>query len=269
MHNQCCKIISHLNKHSLKYLLLAALLVPIGIVIVLLFAWNNTFGISFSGTTATWSNFGSFFGGSFGPILSYFSFLGVLCALYHQQKDSKLIMKNNAINTHSVMLNMFIDFCDRGKLEVNPYKLFNLMFPDVLGEYIHGNKSSENTFVLKLSPSALKKFIDALTADSGYFVTILRSEDRLEADPQNLQLAKIVGFKPQRGISSFEEVIQYLTIAKDSFESALEFPSFYINQGDKNRFIENAKSIINHFHEQQHDKITFYDTARQLNEQKK
>ena len=114
--------------NRLKYLFLLAFVVPLIILLILLGAWNNTFGLGLGGTTSTWSNLGSFLGGLFGPILSYFSILAVLLTLYHQQKDSKLILKNNAINTHSVILNMFIDYCDREELKINPYKLFNFMF---------------------------------------------------------------------------------------------------------------------------------------------
>ncbi|TGE81331.1 hypothetical protein C7Y70_13060 [Pseudoalteromonas sp. KS88] len=53
------------------------------------FLWWSGVGVGFSGTTETWSHFGSFFGGVLGPVLSFFSFLGIIYTVYLQSKSNK------------------------------------------------------------------------------------------------------------------------------------------------------------------------------------
>ncbi|MBE0379220.1 hypothetical protein PPRY_a1819 [Pseudoalteromonas prydzensis ACAM 620] len=53
------------------------------------FLWFKGVGVGFGGTTETWSHFGSFFGGVLSPVLSFFSFLGIIYTVYLQSKSNK------------------------------------------------------------------------------------------------------------------------------------------------------------------------------------
>ncbi|MBB1456751.1 hypothetical protein [Pseudoalteromonas sp. SG43-5] len=59
------------------------------LIFAILFSWVCSLGIGFGGTTETWSHFGSFFGGVLGPILAFFSFIGVIYTVYLQSKSNK------------------------------------------------------------------------------------------------------------------------------------------------------------------------------------
>lgn len=249
--------------NRLKYLFLLAFVVPLIILLILLGAWNNTFGLGLGGTTSTWSNLGSFLGGLFGPILSYFSILAVLLTLYHQQKDSKLILKNNAINTHSVILNMFIDYCDREELKINPYKLFNFMFSNSLAEYIHEKKASDEVFLLELSPNSLNEFMNVMKLDAKNLQVALKEKDNL-ATTDDLLLPKLLGLKNLEVITTTEQLKKYLELAKSSFESALEFPSFYINENKKKDFVDSAQECIDFFIKKSVDESEFYETISNI-----
>ncbi|MEI8665990.1 hypothetical protein P4S81_15900 [Pseudoalteromonas sp. B28] len=252
--------------NRLKYLFSLAFVVPLIILLILLGAWNTTFGLGLGGTTSTWSNLGSFLGGLFGPILSYFSILAVLLTLYHQQKDSKLILKNNAINTHSVILNMFIDYCDREELKINPYKLFNFMFSNSLAEYIHEKKASDEVFLLELSPNSLNEFINMMKLDAENLQVALKEKGNLKATTAVLQLPKLLGLTNLEVVTTTEQLKKYLELAKSSFETALEFPSFYINENKKKDFVDSAQKYIDFFIKRSVDKSEFNETLNSLND---
>jgi hypothetical protein len=71
-------------------------------IFAILFLWMFGFGIGFDGTTETWSHFGAFFGGVLGPILSFFSFLGIIYTVYLQSKSNKEQAKANENTTESI-----------------------------------------------------------------------------------------------------------------------------------------------------------------------
>ncbi|MCF2846575.1 hypothetical protein NH514_04750 [Pseudoalteromonas sp. ACER1] len=69
----------------LTILIALALLCVVGTYCI----WSKNLGIGYGGTTETWAHFGSFFGGVLGPILSFFSFVGVIYTIYLQSKSNK------------------------------------------------------------------------------------------------------------------------------------------------------------------------------------
>ena len=86
---------------------------PKGLLIVLIalafmciggvyFLWFKGVGVGFGGTTETWSHFGAFFGGVLGPILSFFSFLGVIYTVYLQSKSNKEQAKANEYTAEAI-----------------------------------------------------------------------------------------------------------------------------------------------------------------------
>ena len=259
----CTKVV-WLKKNWLKLMGLCVILMPILIFIILLIAWNQTFTIGLNGTSSTWSNLGGFLGGLLGPIFSYFSILAILFTLYNQQKDSKLILKNNAINTHSVILNMFIDYYDREELKINPYKLFNFIFSNSLAEYIHEQKASDDVFLLELQPKSLTKFINEMKLDAKKLQAVLKEGGNFQATIDDLQLPKLLGLKNLEVIKTAEQLKAYLELAKSTFESALEFPSFYINEDKKKDFTDKTQKYINSFIEESVDKSVFYETLDEL-----
>lgn len=66
------------------------------------FLWWSGVGVGFSGTTETWSHFGSFFGGVLGPVLSFFSFIGIIYTVYLQSKSNKEQAKANEHTTEAI-----------------------------------------------------------------------------------------------------------------------------------------------------------------------
>ncbi|WP_062570589.1 hypothetical protein [Pseudoalteromonas arabiensis] len=60
--------------------------------------WEKGLGVGYGGTTETWAHFGSFFGGVLGPVLSFFSFVGVMFTIYLQSKSNK---EQALANTHT------------------------------------------------------------------------------------------------------------------------------------------------------------------------
>ena len=66
------------------------------------FLWFKGVGVGFGGTTETWSHFGSFFGGTLGPALSFFSLLGIIYTVYLQSKSNKEQAKANEHMTESI-----------------------------------------------------------------------------------------------------------------------------------------------------------------------
>jgi uncharacterized membrane protein len=52
------------------------------------FIWSSSLGIGFSGTTETWSHFGSYFGGIAGPILSFLNLIIIIITLRQQKKSN-------------------------------------------------------------------------------------------------------------------------------------------------------------------------------------
>lgn len=77
------------DETSPKWLLLALIVLAFACVGGVYFLWFKGVGVGFGGTTETWAHFGSFFGGTLGPALSFFSFLGVIYTVYLQSKSNK------------------------------------------------------------------------------------------------------------------------------------------------------------------------------------
>ncbi|MCG9735612.1 hypothetical protein AADY36_09810 [Pseudoalteromonas sp. D15MCD-2] len=77
------------SETSPKLLLLALIALAFACVGGVYYLWFKGVGVGFGGTTETWAHFGSFFGGTLGPALSFFSFLGVIYTVYLQSKSNK------------------------------------------------------------------------------------------------------------------------------------------------------------------------------------
>ena len=92
------------NNTSPKELLCTLILLAVGCIVGVYMLWWCGVGVGFGGTTETWSHFGAFFGGVLGPILSFFSFLGIIYTVYLQSKSNKeqaIANKNTAYATES------------------------------------------------------------------------------------------------------------------------------------------------------------------------
>ncbi|MBG9991566.1 MULTISPECIES: hypothetical protein [unclassified Pseudoalteromonas] len=83
----------------LLIVLIALAFVCIGGVYLL---WFKGVGVGYGGTTETWSHFGSFFGGVLGPVLSFFSFIGIIYTVYLQSKSNKEQAKANEHTTEAI-----------------------------------------------------------------------------------------------------------------------------------------------------------------------
>lgn len=77
------------NNMSDKSKLISIVILAIFSIIGILFLWMFSLGVGFGGTTETWSHFGSFFGGVLGPVLAFFSFIGVIFTVYLQSKSNE------------------------------------------------------------------------------------------------------------------------------------------------------------------------------------
>ncbi len=87
---------------SPKWLLIVLIALAFMCIGCVYFLWFKGIGVGFGGTTETWSHFGAFFGGVLGPILSFFSFLGVIYTVYLQSKSNKEQAKANEHTTEAI-----------------------------------------------------------------------------------------------------------------------------------------------------------------------
>lgn len=87
------------SKTSPTGLLITLIFLSVLCIAGVYFLWSCGVGVGFGGTTETWSHFGSFFGGVLGPILSFFSFLGIIYTVYLQSKSNK---EQALANEHTV-----------------------------------------------------------------------------------------------------------------------------------------------------------------------
>lgn len=70
---------------SLNYLV-AVIVAVILAVFVAVYLYRSTFGPELAGTSGEWSNFGSYIGGVFGPLISFVTLLAVLKTVYMQRE---------------------------------------------------------------------------------------------------------------------------------------------------------------------------------------
>ncbi|WP_394192436.1 hypothetical protein [Pseudoalteromonas atlantica] len=87
---------------SPKRLLFVLILLAAGCILGTFYVWQKGLGVGYGGTTETWAHFGSFFGGVLGPLLSFFSFLGVIYTVYLQSKSNEVQAQANENTATSI-----------------------------------------------------------------------------------------------------------------------------------------------------------------------
>ncbi|WP_165722327.1 MULTISPECIES: hypothetical protein [unclassified Pseudoalteromonas] len=90
------------SETSPKWLLIVLIALAFMCIGGVYFLWFKGVGVGLGGTTETWSHFGAFFGGVLGPILSFFSFLGIIYTVYLQSKSNKEQAKANEHTTEAI-----------------------------------------------------------------------------------------------------------------------------------------------------------------------
>ena len=100
--------------------------------------------------------------------------------------------------------------------------------------------------------------------DAEKLQAVLKEGGNFQATIDDLQLPKLLGLKNLEVIKTAEQLKAYLELAKSTFESALEFPSFYINEDKKKNFTDKTQKYINSFIEESVDESVFYETVDEL-----
>ncbi|ATG78068.1 hypothetical protein [Pseudoalteromonas sp. 1_2015MBL_MicDiv] len=86
-------VIHKKNNKIFKGVLISLIVLAIVPMVIIFTLWFKGLGVGIGGTTGTtetWSHFGSFFGGVLGPILSFFSFTAIIYTVYLQSDSNKV-----------------------------------------------------------------------------------------------------------------------------------------------------------------------------------
>ncbi|MBD1581084.1 hypothetical protein [Pseudoalteromonas sp. S16_S37] len=228
---------------SIKYPLIILVIFAIVAVLGVYILWNIGLGVGFGGTTETWAHFGSFFGGVSSPTLSFFSFIGVLYAIYLQSKSNteqakankqaaeamELSTENNANNLveqrklqeqemqHDKQQHLLAFFVDMfNELDRAGCEALNDFFPkEIDQEPIIGPYSNTFRWKVKSTAVATNKLKDKLDEDSAELVVLLiaKGVGQINTVKQNLELYRDIFSNTDDVIFAIEE----LNIAERAF----------------------------------------------------
>lgn len=127
-------------------LIISASISLIGLFLPLLF-YINIFNGSFSSTSTEWNDFGSYYGGVVGPILS---FVSIILILYNiKLQNDSIIGTNKDFNTKLEYYSSQIDILNQQKFDNHFHQLLNYK-KHIIDSYQKGNREGFDIFNMNM-----------------------------------------------------------------------------------------------------------------------